>query len=139
MQVFYVKSDSPDDYQGLRIRPEFIKGYYDIRKKVFIPNTCFYENLSPAEQERLFVTVRRQYFKLCANVLPSDPSNYYKEFSESVTHKVPLSDDELKLASFEWYRVQYWRLQEWKKANNKVESTDGYYDDFDKGGYGQLI
>ncbi len=46
---------------GLYLKPEFIKGMYDVEKKDFIVNDRYYENLPEEEQRKVFEDVNKQY------------------------------------------------------------------------------
>ena len=46
---------------GLYLKPEFIKGMYDVEKKDFIVNDRYYENLPEEEQRKVFEDVKKQY------------------------------------------------------------------------------
>lgn len=113
---FYIKNNLDEGYQGHRLRPEFIRGVYDAEKNAFIPNNNFYKNLPKEEKERLLEQVKKQYIYRYAESINVAPSQ--SEF------KLPLNDEELKKADYEWYRVQYKKMLEDMKENQNVENND---------------
>ena len=46
---------------GLYMRPEFIKGYYDVSTQSFVPNVNYYKNLPVDTQQKLFAQVKNEF------------------------------------------------------------------------------
>lgn len=120
-EPFYVKSNHPDDYQGLRLRPEFIRGVYDAENYSFTENAHYYKKLSMEQQQSIMQDVKQQYIRTYANDMLVCPSEL--EFS------LPLDEDEMKLADLEWYRVQYRRMKEDVKSLFTEDDTVEEFDD----------
>ena len=120
-EPFYVQNNDEKGYQGLKLRPEFIRGIYDADTNSFIPNENFYKKLPKEEQERLLEEVKEQYIYRYAESVTLAPSE-----SE---YKLPLNEEELKKADLEWYRVQYKRMLESKKNENITAASADEDDD----------
>ena len=109
-KAFYIGSEE----NGYKLRPEFIKGYYDVNEVTFTPNQNFYQYLDDDTKKKL---------------IDETVSSYIDAYSKSGTIS-PLENldfprhivDEQK-AAVQWYKVQ---LSKFREYENRDFSTNLY-------------
>ena len=78
---------------GLYLKPEFIMGMYDAKKKDFVENDRYYENLPVEEQKKIFEDVKKQYIDIISH---SDFTlTEYAQVLEDIGLKSPLTPEEI--------------------------------------------
>ena len=76
------------------LRPEFIMGTYDADSRDFIENECYYENLTPEQQEELFADVKKKYIQAVRET--NLTAEEYREVLEAFGIENPLTDEEMQ-------------------------------------------
>lgn len=119
---FYIGSEE----DGYSLRPEFIRGYYDVDEGAFIPNTNFYQNLDDDKRQALMNELIACYI-----------DNYAKSSVRSPIDNMDFPKDlvDERNASVQWYKVQLQRLREYEKQKQERATYD-FSHDFDDIFYG---
>jgi len=111
-EAFYIGNKE----EGFRIRPEFIRGVYNVDSQSFTPNDNFYQNLQPERQSELLEDVKKKYIKLYAQ--------HSKKSPDSVIWPLPLNESELEELAIEWYKVQVEKFRRDKTFEPEMLDTD---------------
>lgn len=102
--------------QGYYLKPEFVRGVYDVNDGSFTQNDRYYENLTPEEQKELFDEVKRQYIDLLKGSQWTLAE--YAEILESNGWKNPLTQEEIAQADKEVFEAEALEAQLQSVAEN---------------------
>lgn len=94
-----------DDNEGYKLRPEFIKGVYDVTTQTFALNKNFYKNLPENMQKKIYDELDDNYIKAYAENVTLPPDIFNTE--------IPIDSSKLEDLYVNWYSAEL------KRVNNE--------------------